>query len=82
MTEGQLQEGVAAIRRGEGEKIDGDYPRDIFPLASELNLLIASNKEIVELEFPSPRSVGSLGLTVGSMDFNLKVIATPWSAPD
>ena len=44
----RLQEGVAAIRRGEGEKIEGDYPRDIFPLASELNLLIASNKEIVE----------------------------------
>ena len=44
----RLQEGVAAIRRGEGERIDGDYPRDISPLASELNLLIASNKEIVE----------------------------------
>ena len=44
----RLQEGVAAIRRGEGERIEGDYPRDIFPLASELNLLIASNKEIVE----------------------------------
>ena len=44
----KLQEGVAAIRRGEGERIAGNYPRDIFPLASELNLLIASNKEIVE----------------------------------
>lgn len=44
----QLQEGVAAIRRGEGEHIAGDFPRDIHPLASELNLLIASNKEIVE----------------------------------
>lgn len=44
----RLQEGVAAIRRGEGERIDGDYPRDIAPLASELNLLIGSNKEIVE----------------------------------
>ena len=44
----QLQEGVAAIRRGEGEHIAGNYPRDIYPLASELNLLIASNREIVE----------------------------------
>ena len=44
----RLQEGVAAIRRGEGERIVGNFPRDILPLASELNLLIASNKEIVE----------------------------------
>jgi hypothetical protein len=32
----QLQEGVAAIRRGEAEKIDGDFPQDLAPLASEL----------------------------------------------
>ncbi len=44
----RLQAGVAAIRRGEGERIDGAFPRDIAPLASELNLLIASNREIVE----------------------------------
>lgn len=44
----RLEQGVAAIRRGEGEKIEGDYPRDILALASELNLLIASNKEVVE----------------------------------
>jgi signal transduction histidine kinase len=44
----RLQGGVAAIRRGEGERIMGSFPRDILPLASELNLLIASNREIVE----------------------------------
>ena len=44
----RLQAGVAAIRQGEGERIDGSFPRDISPLASELNLLIASNREIVE----------------------------------
>ena len=44
----RLQAGVAAIRQGEGERIDGSFPRDIAPLASELNLLIASNREIVE----------------------------------
>ncbi len=39
---------VAAIRRGEGERIEGVFPREIAPLASELNLLMASNREIVE----------------------------------
>jgi signal transduction histidine kinase len=44
----KLQEGVAAIRRGEAEKIEGDFPQDLKPLASELNLLIAANREVVE----------------------------------
>lgn len=39
---------VAAIRRGDGEKIAGSYPQDLAPLAGELNLLIASNREVVE----------------------------------
>jgi hypothetical protein len=36
-----------------------------------------ANPLIVELVFPSPRTAGQLGLTVASMDFSLKVIATP-----
>src|SRR5580704_10580647 len=44
----QLQEGVAAIRRGEAEKIEGDFPHDLAPLASELNLLIDANRDVVE----------------------------------
>ncbi len=44
----RLQEAVAAIRRGQGEKIAGDFPPDIAPLASELNLLLAANREVVE----------------------------------
>jgi len=44
----QLQEGVAAIRRGEAEKIGGSFPQDIAPLASEINLLITANREVVE----------------------------------
>ena len=43
-----LQGEVSAIRRGEGERIAGAYPRDLSPLASELNLLIASNREVIE----------------------------------
>ena len=44
----RLQGQVAAIRGGDGDRIDGTYPPDLSPLASELNLLIASNREIVE----------------------------------
>jgi signal transduction histidine kinase len=44
----RLQEAVAAIRRGEGEKIAGDFPPDIAPLGAELNLLLAANREVVE----------------------------------
>jgi signal transduction histidine kinase len=44
----RLQEGVAAIRRGEGERIEGEYPQDIAPLAGELNLLISANRDVVE----------------------------------
>jgi signal transduction histidine kinase len=44
----QLQEGVSAIRRGEAEKIEGNFPQDLAPLASELNLLIGANRDVVE----------------------------------
>ena len=44
----RLGAGVAAIRRGDAERIEGQFPRDIAPLANELNLLIAANREIVE----------------------------------
>jgi signal transduction histidine kinase len=43
-----LQDGVAAIRRGESERIVGAFPKDLAPLADELNLLIGSNRDIVE----------------------------------
>src|SRR5579883_1315281 len=43
-----LQEGVAAIRRGEAEQVKGDFPQDIAPLAAEVNLLLEANREVVE----------------------------------
>lgn len=43
-----LQDEVSAIRRGEREKIEGRFPDDLAPLAGELNLLIAANREILE----------------------------------
>jgi signal transduction histidine kinase len=44
----QLQEGVAAIRRGESEAITGALSPDLAPLAGELNLLIGANRAVVE----------------------------------
>ncbi|MGO9673894.1 MAG: sensor histidine kinase [Methylocella sp.] len=44
----QLQEGVAAIRRGESESIAGALSPDLAPLAGELNLLIGANRAVVE----------------------------------
>lgn len=43
-----LRSALGAIRRGETERIPGEYPQDIAPLASELNLLLDTNREILE----------------------------------
>ena len=44
----QLRSALGAIRRGEADRITGEYPRDIAPLAGEVNLLIETNREILE----------------------------------
>ena len=44
----RLQNEVAAIRRGESEKISGNFSEDLAPLAGEVNLLISSNREILD----------------------------------
>ncbi|RFB76401.1 ATP-binding protein [Methylovirgula sp. 4M-Z18] len=43
----QLRRSLGAIRQGNTERIEGQYPQDIAPLADEINLLIDSNREIV-----------------------------------
>lgn len=40
--------GLAAIRSGDAEQLEGDLPMEIVPLQSELNALIQSNRAIVE----------------------------------
>jgi signal transduction histidine kinase len=71
----QLQEGVAAIRRGEAEKIQGSFSQDLAPLASEINLLIAANREVVE------RSRTQVGNLAHALKTPLSVIINE-SAPD
>lgn len=43
-----LREQVAGVREGRATRVDGVYPTEIQPLASELNSLIDHNKNIVE----------------------------------
>src|SRR3954447_14156017 len=44
----RLRSALSSVRRGEAERIPGEYPRDIAPLAQELNLLLDTNREILD----------------------------------
>jgi signal transduction histidine kinase len=44
----QLRREVAAVRTGKAERVMGDYPAELEPLASELNALVAHNQEVIE----------------------------------
>lgn len=43
-----LRDTVADVREGRTTRVDGHYPPEIQPLATELNFLIDHNKEVVE----------------------------------
>jgi len=43
-----LQERLTLIREGKAEKLEGQFPTEIQPVADELNLLILSNSEIID----------------------------------
>jgi signal transduction histidine kinase len=43
-----MREALGDIRRGEAERLVGNYPREIEPLAHELNALLAHNAELLE----------------------------------
>src|SRR5215510_16298960 len=44
----RISESLAAIRSGRAERLEGDFPVEIDPLARETNALIDANREIVE----------------------------------
>jgi signal transduction histidine kinase len=44
----RISESLAAIRSGRAERLEGEFPREIAPLAIQLNALLESNREIVE----------------------------------
>lgn len=43
-----MRAGLAAIRQGRADRLEGDMPREIAPLAQELNALIETNAAVVE----------------------------------
>ena len=45
---GCCRRALAAIRRGEAERISGEFPQDVAPLAAEVNLLLDANRDVVE----------------------------------
>jgi signal transduction histidine kinase len=44
----RISEGLAAIRSGVAERLEGNFPVEIAPLARETNALLDANREIVE----------------------------------
>ena len=42
-----ISEGLAAIRSGKAERLEGNFPVEVAPLARETNALIDANREIV-----------------------------------
>lgn len=39
---------LGRIRRGDAERLEGEFPREILPLVNEINALIESNRRIVD----------------------------------
>lgn len=44
----RISQQLAAIRSGQAERLEGDFPVEIAPLAREANALLDANREIVE----------------------------------
>lgn len=44
----RVRKALSRIRNGEADRLDGSFPREIQPMASEVNALIDSNRRLVE----------------------------------
>ncbi|MGH8431964.1 MAG: sensor histidine kinase, partial [Solimonas sp.] len=53
----ELRRDIANVRRGDSERLAGDYPAELQPVAQELNALVDHNREVVER---ARRHVGNL----------------------
>ncbi len=53
----QLQRDIADVRRGQNERLQGEYPAELQPVTQELNALVDHNREVVER---ARRHVGNL----------------------
>ncbi|HEV7276156.1 MAG TPA: HAMP domain-containing sensor histidine kinase [Devosiaceae bacterium] len=45
---GRLEKAIERVREGESDTVTGEYPREIAPLAEEVNELLRSNTQIIE----------------------------------
>jgi signal transduction histidine kinase len=52
-----LQRDIASVRRGDSERLTGEYPAELQPVTQELNALVDHNREVVER---ARRHVGNL----------------------
>lgn len=52
-----LQRDIAGVRRGDSDRLEGDYPVELKPVTQELNALVDHNREVVER---ARRHVGNL----------------------
>lgn len=43
-----IQDSLAAVRSGKRDRLEGEYPGELFPLVQEINTLIAHNRKVVE----------------------------------
>lgn len=53
----ELRRDIANVRRGDSERLSGDYPAELQPVTQELNSLVDHNREVVER---ARRHVGNL----------------------
>ena len=53
----RLTKDIADVRRGQSERLDGEYPAELHPVTQELNALVDHNREVVER---ARRHVGNL----------------------
>jgi signal transduction histidine kinase len=53
----ELQRDIAGVRRGDRDRLGGDYPVELRPVTQELNALVDHNREVVER---ARRHVGNL----------------------
>ena len=44
----RMQQALSNIRAGKAERLEGDFPSEMQPVAEELNLLILAGTEIVD----------------------------------
>jgi signal transduction histidine kinase len=52
-----LRSDIASVRRGDSDRLAGDYPAELQPVTNELNALVDHNREVVER---ARRHVGNL----------------------